>query len=169
MIRRNVGWFYQLLTLLIASTSVHATDVPRMAIFDIELQDASYEGQLQGIREDQSDRLVLISEELRALLAASGRYEVVDIKPVRDQIEERGPIQYCNGCDRDIAEQLGAQLSMAGFVYKVSNLILEIHLYVRDVASGNIQKKMISSIRGNDDRSWLHGIRWMVENRVLTE
>lgn len=139
---------------------------PRLAIFDMELQDASHEGAVDGIRPDQEARLKLISGELRSLLDDTGKFELVDIGPAAEEIGRKGPLLYCNGCDGDIARGLGADLALTGFVYKVSNLILEIHLYVRDVKTGNIKAKMSSSIRGNTDESWLHGIRWMFRNRI---
>lgn len=143
------------------------TGVARLAVFDLEFQDASHEGAIDGERPDQIARLRLISDELRSLIRAVDRFELVDVEPARPVIANKGPLIYCNGCDRDIARDLGADLALTGLVYKVSNLILEIHLYVRDVESGNILAKMSSSIRGNTDESWLHGIRWMFKNRFM--
>lgn len=144
-----------------------ATGNLRLAVFNIELQDASHEGAIDGERPDQVARLKLISDELRSLIRESGRFEIVDIDTARSEIEKKGPLIYCNGCDRKIAQNLGADMALTGLVYKVSNLILEIHLYVRDVESGNILAKMSSSIRGNTDESWLHGIRWMFKHRLM--
>jgi len=156
---------------LIAATATQANaDARKMriAIFDFELQDASHEGAIDGERPDQIARLKLVSSELRALMQATDRFEVVDIAPARAMVAEKGPLIYCNGCDRDIAREIGADLALTGLVYKVSNLILEIHIHVRDVESGKIVSKLASSIRGNTDESWLHGIRWMFKNRLIT-
>jgi len=139
----------------------------QIAVFDFELQDASHEGEIDGERPDQIARLRLVSDELRQLMGKSDRFQVIDIEPARAIVAEKGPLIYCNGCDREIARDIGADLALTGLVYKVSNLILEIHIHVRDVENGKIIAKMASSIRGNTDESWLHGIRWMFRNRVM--
>lgn len=148
--------------------AAHAADSrPALAIFDLELQDASHEGALNGVRPDQQQRLLLATGALRELMAETGKFRMVDITPAATTVAKKGPLIYCNGCDGDIARDLGADLALTGFVYKVSNLILEIHIYFRDTATGNLKAKMISSIRGNTDESWLHGIRWTFRNRIL--
>jgi Protein of unknown function (DUF2380) len=39
-------------------------------------------------------------------------------------------IPNCNGCERDLAEKIGAEWAAWGIVQKVSNLILNINLYM---------------------------------------
>lgn len=150
------------------ATAQDAQPPIRVAVFDFELQDASHEGAIDGERPDQTARLGLVSNELRILMRQSGRFALVDIAPARSAVEQKGPLIYCNGCDGDIAAGLGADFALTGLVYKVSNLILEIHIHVRDARSGRIVGKYASSIRGNTDESWLHGIRWMFRNRLKT-
>ena len=140
----------------------------RVAVFDFELQDASHEGAIDGERPDQTARLRLVSDELRKLMGESDRFALVDTAQARPIVAEKGPLIYCNGCDGDIAAGLGADYALTGLVYKVSNLILEIHIHVRDARTGRIVGKYASSIRGNTDESWLHGIRWMFRNRLKT-
>jgi hypothetical protein len=145
-----------------------AAEAVRIAVFDFELQDASHEGAIDGERPDQVARLHLVSDELRSLMEKSDRFELIDIAPARPAVAEKGPLIYCNGCDREIAAGLDADYALTGLVYKVSNLILEIHIHIRDVESGRIISKLSSSIRGNTDESWLHGVRWMFRNRLMT-
>src|ERR687898_889305 len=63
------------------------------AVFDIELLDTSQEAGA-GERADQTRRLQLVSEELRKLLAASGRIALVDLGPSKllrtGQVDIRG-------------------------------------------------------------------------------
>jgi hypothetical protein len=51
-------------------------------------------------------------------------------------------------------------------VQKVSNLILNINLYVRDVATTKMLKVGSVDIRGNTDESWFRGLRYLVKNRM---
>src|SRR3712207_1456177 len=80
----------------------------RVAVFDPELLDTSGEGR----REDQQRRLGLIGEDLRQGLAASGRYEVVDVAPQRSRLAEGPALGGCASCATDAAAALGADLAL---------------------------------------------------------
>jgi len=138
----------------------------RLAVFDFELQDASQEGEIDGVRADQTARLGKISRLLKELLARDPKYQLVNLAPYEKRIAEHRPLRTCQGCDIDIAREAGAQQSLYCFVYKVSNLILDIHIMLRDVATGQVLKDFNASIRGNTDASWEHGVRWLVRNRI---
>ena len=47
---------------------------------------------------------------------------------------------------------------------KVSNLILNINIEVKDVASGKTLYTKSVDRRSNSDKSWLRGIRYMVDS-----
>ena len=114
-------------------------------------------------------RLALIDRELRAGLAASGRFRIVDTAPAAAEIARAGYWRSCNGCEAAIAQRLGADLALAGWVQKVSNLILNINLTVRDAATRELLFAASVDIRGNTDESWRRGIRYLIEHRLLAE
>jgi uncharacterized protein YeeX (DUF496 family) len=67
-------------------------------------------------------------------------------------------------CDwRDIDEREPARVT----VQKVSNLILNINIYVRDASSGATIAAMSADMRGNTDESWSRTLDWLVRNRLL--
>ncbi len=139
----------------------------RLVIFDMELQDVSHEGELRGKRDDETARIALLSAELRKLIGETQRYEIVDVTAAAAESAEQRPLRSCNGCDIEIARRFGASQSLLGIVYKVSNLILEIHLYLRDTNTGQVINHMHANIRGNNNTSWLHGLRWLIRNRLV--
>ena len=141
----------------------------RVAAFDFELIDTSLEGEMQGPREDEQRRLRSISDQLRGLLSASGRYVVVELAPVRERIAGAGYLHGCNGCAATIARSLGAELAITGTVQKVSNLILNINLYISDTAGSAPRRAMSVDIRGNTDESWSRGLSYLVRNRLLAD
>ena len=55
---------------------------------------------------------------------------------------------------------------MWGTVQKVSNLILNINLYIDDARTGRKILGTSVDIRGNTDQTWRHGIRYLVENNL---
>ena len=141
----------------------------KIAVFDFDLIDDSQEGEINGPRSDETQRLVLISEELRRLLKADGRFEPVDLTPVKADIERLRPIYKCNGCEDALAKKLGVDFVMVGTVQKVSNLILNLNLFIRDVKAGKIIRGMSSDIRSNSDDSWMHGVKYVVKNQLLAD
>jgi hypothetical protein len=138
----------------------------RVAIFDFELIDTSLEGATNGPRADERARLVRLGDQLRMLVTSSGKLEVIDIAPVRAE-QHKASLQACGGCDTELAQKLGAELSITGTVQKVSNLILNINLYVRVVATRAPLVAMSVDIRGNTDESWSRGLEYLVRTRFL--
>jgi hypothetical protein len=156
-----------LFLLLSCAAPVQAGALPRVAVFDFELIDTSLDGSIYGTTDAEKARLQRLGEQLRKALADSGRYEVADIAPVQESARGSN-LQACGGCDADFAKKIGAGFAITGTVQKVSNLILNISLYVRDVASGDVIRTMSADMRGNTDESWSRALNWLVKNRLLT-
>ena len=148
--------------------SATAAEPARTAVFDLELVDTSQEAE-RGVREDQTRRIEMVSAELRNLLRTSPQLALVDIAPQREAIAAKAPLNKCNGCDEDLGRALGADLVVSGIVQKTSNLILSFAITVKDVRSGKVIRAGQVDIRGNNDESWLRGVRWVVKNRLLAE
>jgi Protein of unknown function (DUF2380) len=138
----------------------------RVAVFDFELIDTSLEGEARGARADEQTRLSHASDQLRQRLAESGRFTLVDIAPIAREAKASN-LQSCGGCDVDLAKRVGADLAITATVHKVSNLILNMSIYVRDVSSGTTISVMNADMRGNTDESWRRTLDWLVRNRLL--
>jgi hypothetical protein len=136
-----------------------------VAVFDFELIDTSLDGEMNGPRADEQQRIQLISNALRSRLGEDDKYLVVDIAPVNAKAHAVH-LQECGGCDADLAAKVGGKLSITGTVQKVSNLILNMSIHVRDVASGRVVAAMNADMRGNTDESWSRTVDWLVRNRL---
>jgi len=154
---------------LLAIGSAGAAEPARLAVFDFELIDSSLQGELQGLDPADAARLRTIEAELRERLAASGRFELVDTAPAAAEVDAAGYLWSCNGCEVAIARRLDADLALVGWVQKVSNLILNLNVVIRDAATREQVFATSVDIRGNTDESWAHGIRYLLENRLLKE
>jgi Protein of unknown function (DUF2380) len=152
------------LTLLVPICA-HAEPL-KTAVFDFELLDTSLQGEMDGPRGDEQQRLIRTTEQIRNGLAASGKFNVLDIAPVRDAAHAAN-LQACGGCDVDLAQKLGADLAITGVVQKVSNLILSLNLYLRDTKSGRLVTSMSADFRGNTDESWQRTASYLLRNRLL--
>jgi hypothetical protein len=74
----------------------------------------------------------------------------------------------CGGCELDYGRKLGADIVAWIRVQKVSNLILNMNVYMADVATGKMLLVRSVDLRGNTDESWSRSLRYLVENSVLT-
>jgi hypothetical protein len=151
-------------SLLLTSTAALA-DPPKLAVFDFELIDTSLPGEFYGSK-PELERLQRVGDQLRNELAASGRFRVIDVAPV-NAAAHNSNLQACGGCDVKLAGELGADLEITGVVQKVSNLILNLNIYLRDVHTGNLVTVASADMRGNTDESWSRAMSYLVRNRLL--
>jgi Protein of unknown function (DUF2380) len=141
-------------------------DPPKLAIFDFELLDTSLEGEIRGPQADERDRLIRISDQMRGQLTESGKFQLVDISPVKAAAEGSN-LQACGGCDVQYAQRIGADLVITGVMRKISTLILNLTIFVRDVHTGRLITAMNADLRGNTDESWTRATSYLVRNRLL--
>lgn len=160
---RNTIHLAPVLALLLAAPA--NAEALKVAVFDFELIDTSLEGEMAGPRADEAARLDRVGDQLRAAVRQAEAIELVDIDPVADEAAAAN-LQNCGGCDRTLAQKVGADWSITGTVQKVSNLILNINVYVRDVETGAMTQIMSADIRGNTDQSWERGMGWLIRNRL---
>lgn len=147
------------------ATSAHA-DPPKAAVFDFELFDTSLQGEMSGPQADEQARLARAGDQLRKGLADSGKFLLVDMTPVRAAAHNSN-LQSCGGCDLDLAQKVGADLSITGVVQKVSNLILNMNVYIRDAHTGQMVAAASADLRGNTDESWSRAMGYLLRNRLL--
>ena len=136
---------------------------PTIAVFDFALIDTSPAPPSEAERA----RLAALGGDLRARLARSGRYQVVDSAPARAALAKLPDIMNCNGCELPLARQLGASEAAYGWVQKVSDLILNINVVIEDADSGRKLAAGSVDIRGNTDESWRRGLDYLLEERIL--
>jgi hypothetical protein len=154
------------LLMLTGSSPLRAAEPPRLAVFDLEMIDTSLEDPTRGLRADDRDRLQRTGDQLRKELGESGKFQILDISPVNAAAHQSN-LQACGGCDVKLAQQLDADLEITGVVQKISNLILNIRLYLRDAHTGRLLAAVNAEMRGNTDESWSRATRYLVRERLL--
>ena len=154
-----------LLATLLLTVSAARADPPKLAVFDFELIDTSLPGEVYGSKPELA-RTQRVGDQLRKALIESGKFQVLDIAPIGDAAHHSN-LQACGGCDVKLAAQLGADLEITGVVQKVSNLILNMNIYLRDVHTGNLVTAASADMRGNTDESWSRAMSFLSRNRLL--
>ena len=132
------------------------TSSPVAAVFAFELDDTSLQGEMRGPDAGDLTRLRRLDQQLRDALSGSGRYTPVAVPT------DPGESSWwtCDGCEVDPARKAGAKVSVIGWVQKVSNLILNINIVMRDVATGQRIAAGSVDIRGDTDESWTRGMSY---------
>jgi hypothetical protein len=145
---------------------VRAGEAPSVAFFGFALINTS----LEPTRPAEEARLRMLDALLAEKLGGSGRFRFVAIPAeLEREIAAGAEIRNCNGCERDYATRIGAQWAAWGTVQKVSNLILNINLYMENARTGKMEFARSVDIRGNNDESWRHGLDYMLRHYVLGE
>lgn len=145
------------------STMAPALAAPeKAAVFDFQLTNLA---QLPPTPADNA-RLPRLSKMLRQLLTDTGRYQIISTDPVKAKAQSED-LRSCGGCANDYAKKLGAQLAITGQIQKVSNLILNINVYIKDVDSKAPEKAYSVDIRGDNEDSFDHGIKYIVKHNIL--
>ena len=160
--------FFAALVGVSIAPSYAASTPPRAAVFNFELLDTSLDGQTQGTKPEEIARVDHLAPHLRDALAASGRYTITPTDAVDARAHAQN-LQACGGCDVTLAREIGAEVSITGQVQKVSNLILNMNIYVRDVATGRLISLASADMRGNTEESWTRTLNWLIRNRLLAE
>jgi hypothetical protein len=140
----------------------------RAAFFGVTFLDTSHEGQLAGPRADEAARVAMLRDYIADALVAHG-LDLVDLEPVRAELDRVANPADCYGCDVRMARRLGAELAVVSEVQKVSNLILTMNVVIRDAATGAPVRARAVDIRGNTDDSWLRGMRSLLRNGIFRD
>jgi hypothetical protein len=152
--------------MLAGLASARAAELPKLAVFDFEMIDSSLDGEMRGKRADEQERLMRTGDQVRKELGESGKFQILDIAPVNAAAHQSN-LQACGGCDVTLARELGADLEITGVVQKVSNLILNINAYLRDVHTGKLVAGGSVDMRDNTDESWSRATRYLIRERLL--
>jgi len=134
----------------------------RLAVLPFEIDDNSGEA---GAATRHDAMLASITREVAQKIEADKLYDVVPPARVAEAVAAANPGTYlrqCNGCERDIARSVGADRVMIGWIFKMSSLVLSLHVVVKDVATGKVLYAHAFDFRGDDQRAWTRAADYMV-------
>jgi hypothetical protein len=144
--------------LLLATTKALAQ--PSLLVLDFEMVDEMHD---PAAALADRGRLERSGPQLREALAGCAAFRLVDPAPSRAAVEraasQNAYVYRCNACAPEIARSTGADLIALTWVQKVSNLILNFNIEVRDGRSEAIIAAKSVDVRGNTDQSWSRGVR----------
>lgn len=139
----------------------------KLAVFGLELDDFTAGGPIAGESPEETARLQRMTTLLRDLLAHSGLFEIVDVSASTDQRVKEHWLRKCNGCDADVARDLGAEMSFVGFFRKVSVMEQCLEFRIRDARSGELRHASQTDLRNETDESWSRALKFLVRNSLV--
>lgn len=166
-----------LIPVLLLMASANALAAEMIAVFPFAIIDVTkssgpmgYDlggGLPTGPNKDELRRLKLISDDLVRRIAEDGRYELVAGDQIAAEVQKTGPIHECNGCEDELAKRLGADFALIATVEKLSDLLFNFNLYLRDVSQQKVTSIMSTTVQGSNDEAWLRGVRYLAERKLL--
>ncbi len=136
------------------------------AWFGIHFIDTSTEGDINGPRQDETDRVAMTEDYVAGLLTERG-FTLTEPAP-EDVARIRNPA-HSNGADTRIAAEMGSRYAITGEVQKTSNLIQSVNLRIRDAETGQTLRAGAVDIRGNTDDAFQRGYRYLLKNIIFRE
>lgn len=154
--------------LLAALPATAATPAPiRIAIFDFELEDFSAGASFTGETPADTSQLRRVTDEVRQLLARSGRYRLVDVSTADAAAAKAHTLRDCDGCDAAIALKLGAEQSFVGVVRRISRAEYTVRFQIHDARTGAVVSDANSGLRMGADDSCSRGAARLIKDRLL--
>jgi Protein of unknown function (DUF2380) len=142
-----------------------AGDPRSLAVLDFELVDDQNNPLTKAA---QLVRLRAATAQLQRELADRQLYRIVDPAPsqaLQRTLREQQEFLYrCDDCAEQVGRLLGAELVMATWVQKVSELILNLNVQILDVAAQKVVFTKSVDMRGNEDESWRRAVTFLVRD-----
>ncbi len=164
IIRLLAGMF---LAFAVAGQSARAEVPASVALLGVFLQNDN-EG-LDPTSDAERARQVKVQELFKSTLEATGRYKFVPVTAVVQKKMEAGQhVGTCAGCELQYGKDLGVDAVAWVEVQKISNLILNMNVYMAGVADPKFNYIHSVDIRGNTDESWTRSLTYLLKNYFLT-
>ncbi len=153
-----------LLAAMLTPFGAGAAAEARLAVLPFELVDNI---PTPGSEERNALRLEKLTRYIAQQIGDEGIFEVVPQAQVDDIVDNAQLGTYihtCNRCEIDLAKQAGGDRVMVGWIYKMSLLILTMHIEIKDVASGQTLLSKAYDFRGDNEKAWLRAADYMVRD-----
>jgi hypothetical protein len=153
------------LFLLIAAPSISsATAKESLAVLPFEIVDNI---PAPGGDQRNQEMLSKLTQFIGEQIEQAGLFQVAQQSQVNKAVRaaQLGTyIHTCNQCEYEIARQLDANKVMVGWIYKMSLLILTMHIEIKDVASETTLISKAYDFRGDNEKAWLRAAKYMVRD-----
>ncbi len=154
---------------VLCAAPVVASPAERLVVLPFEITDNT---PMPGAEERNRLRLEQLTRYVARSIEEAGIYDTVPQEQVERTVSEARlgtAIHDCNQCEIDLAQAIDGDKVMTGWIYKMSILILTLHIEIKDVASQRTLLSKAYDFRGDNDKAWRRAADYMVRdlNRML--
>jgi hypothetical protein len=147
---------------------VAVADPLRVAFLGVRLQNDNEK--LEPTTDAERKRMEMVGAQFQSALAASGGYQFVPVPDdLKAEIARGQAVGHCGGCEADYGKKLGANRVAWIMVQKVSNLILNMNVYIAGVGEDKYSFVKSVDIRGNTDESWSRSLKYLLDNYLFEQ
>ena len=136
----------------------------RLAVFEFSVSDRSAGGGIIAVDEKDLAYVRQATDEARRLLAASGRYAVIDTSGV-----PASDLAGCDRCEGPLAERLGAEQAMTGLITRITRTEYTIRLRVIDAATNETLSEGSTGLRMGANYAWPRGVKWLLDQKLRSQ
>jgi hypothetical protein len=151
-----------------AAPNVAGTGAKTITVLGVDFQNDHAE--FEATTSAERARIGALRKQFTEALSNASRYRFVEIPDDMSKlVSAAGNFGTCGECEITLGRQLGVEQVAWIHVQKVSNLILNMNVYIRDVSSGETVFLHSVDIRGNTDESWTRSLSYLIRNYLLTD
>lgn len=154
------------LTSNFAAMPVRAEEAKSVAMLGVFLQNDN-EG-YEPTSDAERARMAGLESQFKSMLESSNGYKFVTTTPeIKAAIAKGQMVGECGGCEIEFGKALGANTIAWVRVQKISNLIMNLNVYIADVRSNKMLFQHSVDIRGNSDELWSRSMAYLLKNYLL--
>lgn len=162
----NTGYLILLLGLYGTASASHAeaSQIDKIAVLPFEIVDNT---PVPGGEARNQEMLQKLTRFITDAIDEEGIFQVVPHASVQQVVENARLgtyIRNCNRCEYDLARAMKSDKVMTGWIYKMSILVLTMHIEIKDVDSEKILIKKAYDFRGDNEKAWLRAAKYMLRD-----
>lgn len=152
----------------VVPSAVSAADTKTVAVLSVRLINDNAD--LVPTTKEETARLQVLEDALKTKLEATGKYTFVTVPAdVKARIAKAQNMGECGGCDIDFGKELKVDEIAWINVQKISTLILNLNVYMADVAASKMTFVHSVDMRGDTDESWARSMNIIIKNYLLPQ
>ncbi|MES9859868.1 MAG: DUF2380 domain-containing protein [Candidatus Thiodiazotropha sp. LLP2] len=162
--RINLTFLTFILTGILLCGKTEAAQNEKLVVLPFEIVDNT---PMPGGQERNQKMLDKITQYIAKNIDKNRFFEVVPQSRVNETVRDAKlgtDIRNCNLCEFDLAESLAGEKVMIGWIYKMSILILTMHIEIKDVATQQTFISKAYDFRGDNEKAWLRAADYMLRD-----
>ncbi|MES9852338.1 MAG: DUF2380 domain-containing protein [Candidatus Thiodiazotropha sp. L084R] len=162
--RLNLTFLAFILTGILLSGNTEAAQNEKLVVLPFEIVDNT---PMPGGQERNQKMLEKITQYIADNIDKERFFEVVPQSKVNETVRDAKlgtDIRNCNLCEFDLAKSVAGEKVMIGWIYKMSILVLTMHIEIKDVATQQTFISKAYDFRGDNEKAWLRAADYMLRD-----